>query len=238
MKVFAVSDMHGALDGLDPAGCDIAVIAGDFAEHAGGGKWGVRSQVKWVNDTFVPWIAKYPSVDFVIVPGNHDFCMDPGRQAAWQGVGWRVRWPANAHILVDREEEIRGLRFYGAPWVPIISMDWAFEAEHDRLVSKFSSIPAGIDVLVTHTPPRIPGMLVDVSLDYGEDSEAFGSSELAQAVSMKRPRYLFCGHIHSGDHSKGLTFESTEIRNVSYVNERYAPAYDPCVMEIEPCGRR
>lgn len=30
-KIFAISDLHGQLDNLDPSGNDIIVIAGDFA---------------------------------------------------------------------------------------------------------------------------------------------------------------------------------------------------------------
>ena len=30
MKVFAISDMHGRLEGLDPKGADLVVVAGDF----------------------------------------------------------------------------------------------------------------------------------------------------------------------------------------------------------------
>lgn len=39
MRVFATSDMHGNLEGLDPSGCDIVVVAGDFAKLSGFGKW-------------------------------------------------------------------------------------------------------------------------------------------------------------------------------------------------------
>ena len=31
MKIYAISDMHGQLDGLDPAAVDLVVVAGDFA---------------------------------------------------------------------------------------------------------------------------------------------------------------------------------------------------------------
>ena len=31
MKIYAISDMHGQLEGLDPKGMDLVLIAGDFA---------------------------------------------------------------------------------------------------------------------------------------------------------------------------------------------------------------
>ena len=35
MKIFAVSDMHGQLEGLDPKGVDLVLVAGDFAPMHG-----------------------------------------------------------------------------------------------------------------------------------------------------------------------------------------------------------
>ena len=35
MKIFAVSDMHGLLEGLDPKGVDLVLVAGDFAPMHG-----------------------------------------------------------------------------------------------------------------------------------------------------------------------------------------------------------
>lgn len=49
MKIYAISDMHGQLDGLDPAGADLVVVAGDFAIMKGWGLWHMNDQVKWIN---------------------------------------------------------------------------------------------------------------------------------------------------------------------------------------------
>ena len=78
---------------------------------------------------------------------------------------------------------------HGTPWMPLISYSWAFEGEHDTLKKWFSKIPSDIDVLITHSPPRIPGSDVDRSLQ--TDSEHFGSSELTEAIIDKRPRFVF-----------------------------------------------
>ena len=53
-----------------------------------------------------------------------------------------------------------------------------------------------------------------------------------------KPRYLFCGHIHTGDHEQ-LTIvhddgSSTVCYNVSRLDENYEIAYDPMVLEINP----
>ena len=114
--------------------------------------------------------------------------------------------------------EIGGVRFYGTPWVPIISYSWAFEGESDTLKRWFAKIPPGLDVLVTHSPPRIPGSDVDRSLQ--TDSEHFGSSELTEAIVEKHPRFVF------------VDFESTRVYNVSRLDERYEIAYEPTWVEI------
>ena len=101
--------------------------------------------------------------------------------------------------------------------------------EHDTLRRWFSKIPTGLDVLVTHSPPRIPGSDVDRSLQ--TDSEHFGSSELTEAITEKRPGLVFCGHIHTGLHG-GVDFEGSRIYNVSRLDERYEIAYDPTWVDI------
>ena len=35
MKFYAISDMHRQLDGLDPKGMDLVIVAGDFAVMRG-----------------------------------------------------------------------------------------------------------------------------------------------------------------------------------------------------------
>ena len=52
MKIMAVSDLHGSLEGLDPRGADVVVVAGDLAPMKGWGIWHVNDQVKWINQRF------------------------------------------------------------------------------------------------------------------------------------------------------------------------------------------
>lgn len=229
MKIMATSDLHGNLEGLDFTGIDIGIIAGDFAIPKGSSRWDIYHQQKWINQKFAPFLASFKDCEFIVVPGNHDFCMDPKRTARYADC--KVQWPSNVHMLLDSGSEIKGLKAYGTPYVPIISYSWAFEAEHDELKSHFAKIPSCLDILVCHTPPRISGEAIDISLQYGITSQAFGSAELTQALFNKHPRLCFCGHIHSGFH-KPVTFNSTTIYNVSRVDESYEIAYEPTVIEL------
>ena len=77
--------------------------------------------------------------------------------------------------------------------------------------------------------PRIPGSDVDRSLQ--TDSEHFGSPELTEAIIEKRPRFVFCGHIHTGQHG-GVDFEGSRVYNVSRLDERYEITYEPTGGEV------
>ena len=196
MRIMATSDLHGNLEGIDPSGADVVVLAGDIAPLKGRGVWHINEQKKWINKKFREWTSSYPNTRFVIIPGNHDFYPIAHILFKRSDIDWEFDFSPNVHFLGDEGTEIDGVKFYGTPWVPIISYSWAFEGEHDTLVDWFSKIPSGLDVLVTHSPPRIPGSDVDRSIQ--TDSEHFGSHELAEAIFEKQPRFVFCGHIHTG----------------------------------------
>ena len=229
MRIMATSDLHGNLEGLDPTGADVVVLAGDIAPLRGLGAWHVNDQKKWINKKFREWTASYPDIQFVIIPGNHDFYPIAHILFKEHGIDWKYEFSPNVHFLGDRGTEIDGVEFYGTPWVPIISYSWAFEGEPATLKGWFSKAPDDLDVLVTHSPPRIPGSDVDRSLQ--TDSEHFGSPELTEAIIEKRPRLVFCGHIHTGQHG-GVDFGGSIIYNVSRLDERYEIAYEPTWVEV------
>ena len=230
MKIYAVSDMHGELSGLEiPKDCETVVVAGDFSKMYGFGKWHMYKQKKWIENKFFDWTSSYPEKDFVIIAGNHDLCLDHTRTNAYRDIDWHIGWPSNVRYLENSSCIIGGFRFYGTPNIPLINRMWAFEKEDYELKEIFGSIPLNTDVLVTHTPPRIPSCDVDVSLQNGRGP--FGCPYLAQAIFEKHPTTVFCGHIHSGSH-KRTEFESSVIYNVSRVDELYEIEYEPRIVEI------
>ena len=229
--IVATSDLHGTLTGLSLIDCDIAIIAGDFAKLNGGGKWHWNDQKKWIQKKFIPFIESFPKTQFCIVPGNHDMVMDSGKTSLFPDLDFKIEWPENAHVLIDEMTEIKGLKIYGTPWIPIISYRWAFESESEKLKERFSKIPYGLDILITHTPPHIDnGCGIDRSLQLG-GYEAFGSVELANEILEKKPRNVVCGHIHSGTHLP-VHFANSVIYNVSRVDEDYEVAYEPTILDL------
>lgn len=231
MKILATSDTHGNLDKLDLTGIDLAIFAGDIAPLRGLSSWDAYDQLKWMNTKFVEFCSKWSSTKIVFVPGNHDFFPLIKERFGYKlhGKNLSLSLAPNATMLIDQLVEFGGFKIYGTPWVPIISYRWAFEAESDRLKERFSLIPSGVDILVTHTPPRFNHL--GVSLEYGADSENFGCSELADEIFKKEPKMCFCGHIHSGDHQMNK-LGASEVWNVARVNESYDIAYEPTTIEL------
>lgn len=231
MKILATSDTHGNLDKLDLTGVDLAIFAGDVAPLRGMSYWDVYDQLKWMNIEFLEFCRQWPQCKIVFVPGNHDFFPLIEERFGYKlsGKNLKLSHAPNATMLIDKLVEVNGLKIYGTPWIPIISHHWAFEAGSDKLKDRFSLIPSGIDILVTHTPPRFN--YLGVSLEYGADSENFGCSELTDEIFKKEPKICFCGHIHSGDHQMN-NLGSTEIWNVARLNESYDIAYEPTIIEL------
>lgn len=72
MKIFAISDTHGNLEGLDPSDSDVVVMAGDLAPLRGWNEQTLLDQVRWMNTVFRDWCEHYPKTAFRMIPGNHD----------------------------------------------------------------------------------------------------------------------------------------------------------------------
>lgn len=229
MKIYAISDLHGRLEGLDPKGVDLVLVVGDFAPMHGWSAGDIDYQVCWINATLRDWIGGYPNTQFRLIPGNHDLFAQNSDFLP------DVRLPKNAKLLIDQADEVDGLRIYGTPWVPYINGSWAFEEMcPGQLREKFSAIPKDVDILLTHTPPKIRHKKIDVSID--RNTPHFGSAELLDAIVASHPRYALCGHIHTGDHEPIAlkTNDGNEIilRNVSRLDEDYEIRYEPYVFDV------
>lgn len=135
------------------------------------------------------------------------------------------------HIYLENSGvEINGYTFYGTPntiaWLPEMS-NLAFSTEKESLRDIFNKIPDNLDFLLSHTSPyniNDCGML-------GDGSEDIGNETLTEAIQDKDIRYIFCGHIHTGNHVMGK-WRGKKIVNVSYCKEDKIPAYYPYILEL------
>jgi Icc-related predicted phosphoesterase len=220
MRLVCISDTHNKHNQLTSLpGGDVLAHAGDFCMQGNDHELYV----------FYNWLDKAKSrfSHVVLVPGNHDFVCE-----RYPGLA-RGSCPKGCHFLVDEAVEINGIKFYGAPWVPNLRQ-WAFYGDENKLRSKWNMIPHDVDVLVTHGPPY--KMLDDVARTGGQSwpgwEESVGCQHLARHCKRAKPKYHIFGHIHEcGGQTKevdGITYV-----NASVLDENYAMAHDPIVLELE-----
>ena len=221
-RVVFVSDIHGNLPEIPS--CDLLLIAGDLVPHFSFSV--INSQKYWLEGTFSRWLNSIPAKEVVGIAGNHDFIF----QECPEKVP-KLRW----HYLCDEMVEVSGLKVYGTPW-QLTFFDWAYNLDESGLSDKFSKIPAGIDILVSHSPPFGIGDLARKLVD-GVDYELCpvnnaGSTSLLSKVLEIKPTVHVFGHIHEGYGE----YERDGIKfiNASTVDRKRRPVNVPFVLEIEP----
>ena len=210
MRVAALADLHGRLDGVVVPPCDLVVIAGDLSPFA----WKeAPSQVPWLEAVFAPWlerIAAEAGAPVAGIAGNRDFALWWDRRTL-EKLPWTY--------LCDSEASIAGARLYGSPWCPRRRVSrrptsrsrrrpapggregaalaaararGVFMASgEDELAERFAAIPDGLDILVTHTPPAGHG-------DRTQAGEHVGSARAARRDRARQPPLALFGHIHEG----------------------------------------
>ena len=144
----------------------------------------------------------------LVIAGNHDLALDsdfadkyeawsgmPSRKASRGSDAWRiiedaksdgVRYLDEGTHTFDLENGAR-LSIYTSQWTPVYGM-WAFQYNngHDF------SIPSGVDVVMTHGPPKNIRDLSALGRVHA------GCDDLLEAVRKARPRVHCFGHIHEG----------------------------------------
>lgn len=219
MKIVCISDTHNQLHRMlrhIPDG-DVLVHAGDLT---------MRGTLKEVA-VELQALAALPHRHKILVAGNHDWLFQ--------------RDPATARSLVadvgviyleESGVDVEGVRFWGSPWQPEFG-SWAFNYDREDGEQRWSTVPDGTDVLVTHGPP----------FGYGDETgrgEPVGCVDLLGAVRRVRPRYHVFGHIHEGH---GTYHGDANVEGVTFVNaatldETYRGWRAAGVVEIEPRGSR
>ena len=210
MRVACASDLHEHL--VDVPECDLLLIGGDLTFAFGG----AADKRAWLAGPFADWLERVPAREVVVIAGNHD------REIESNGFPAGLR----CHYLQDESVELLGLSIWGTPWQPWFH-DWAFNAPRDDgeafLAEKFAAVPSGTQIVVCHGPP----------LGYGDRTAGgrVGSSAETDMVDRVQPRLLVCGHIHEdpGRWRRG----TTEIVNATIVDQRYEPAHDVLMLELD-----
>lgn len=212
--IYATSDVHQTgIEGITDTECGTIVLAGDFMERAKLEE-DFEDAAKWWDEKFLPWCEEHKGQQIVIIGGNCDKWLYNNRD--------KVEWPANVHYLDDTSAEVNGMKVYGTSWCPH-NMNGAWEVDDEQLEKEFAKIPEGLDILVTHVPPKGEGL----SLDRDDKNNGnFGSEALTKAILEKKPKIVLCGHIHRGSH-KPVKIGDSLVMNVSRVSgdDRYEQGF-------------
>ncbi len=233
MCVYAVADLHGRLP-VVPDDCKTLLIAGDICPDHPIGKSeryslpdkGASWQADWLDTVFRGWLEQLVVRGVVIVAiwGNHDFIGE--KMLLIPSLPW--------FLLQDSETTVNGLRIYGTPWVPGLPR-WAFYASEKALLDRAESIPAGIDVLMSHGPPRTAGDRIPGNSKFNSTSDPIYVGDVALRDRLRKPcvapKVVITGHIHEGRGSHSVA--GVPVYNVAAVDENYNLRSNPCVRLYE-----
>lgn len=157
---------------------DVLIHCGDWTRGYGSAK---------DTEKFAHWVESQPHTHKLIVPGNHDHEDLFLTQGLLERAGAHMfGLGGTSHITID------GVRFDGAPWMPVSGYDprFAFEREDDHRQKRWGLVEP-CDVLVTHCPPQ--GIM-----DKSRRGTNLGCKHLLELVQTMKPRYHFFGHVHEG----------------------------------------
>lgn len=210
MKLAFISDTHMMHEWIAIPPCDVLVHAGDFCS------FGRRDEV----ERFLDWLDGQPATFKVLIAGNHDFFCERSPTEFDQLRQKRVIY------LNDSGVELLGVSFWGSPVTPSFN-SWAFNRERGGALRRhWDLIPDGVDVLVTHGPPRGLGDMTD-------DSRSVGCDDLLEKVRRVEPRVHAFGHVHEGRGEYSFDGLRTRFLNVSSLDSSYRVVKPPVVIDLE-----
>ena len=220
--ITALSDLHGCLPKINKP-FDLMLICGDVCPvnepHT------FKLQDDFMLNRFASWVKSLPFKDkqskVVMVFGNHDFFE---RTPFMRILEYQTAASNRLVIIEDSayvfENSEARISIYGTPWCKQFGK-WAYMRGDEDLRKKYAGI-MNADIIISHDAADINGM--GVINDGKWKGENAGNKILAERILALKPKYYFCGHIHTGTHT--LTdIGGTKMANVSYLDESYMPQY-------------
>lgn len=209
IRIVCISDTHGQHRKLKVPPGDVLIHAGDFMLSG--------RRLEEIVD-FDDWLGALPHRYKIIIAGNHDLLFEAYPEMA------RARLK-HAVYLENSGVEALGLLFWGSPVQPTFH-NWAFNIDRGSAIRRhWKKIPFETDVLITHGPPFGTLDKADILTQH------LGCEELTKAVTKLKPQLHVFGHIHGGyGTERGL--KNTQFINCAVLNEKYALANDPIVIDL------
>lgn len=230
IKIQITSDLHGHLPIIKEE-FDLLLICGDICpahDHY------YAFQIEWLEYDFILWIKTLPFKDdnakVVMTWGNHDFV---GENMTNETKNELIKLADNRLIILNFEEYIykyldenegiiKELKIFGTPYCETFG-NWAFMRDLDKLEKIYDCMPEDIDILMTHDAPTLGNLGL---IQEGRNAGTMAGNKALDNIIMKRkPKYVFCGHIHTGNHEM-VDIEGINMCNVALINEYYREAFD------------
>lgn len=191
-RVAFLSDTHMRHARLEVPPVDLVVHCGDFTRRGG------RDETK----EFLRWLGGLPAAEKVLCAGNHD--------------GFAEREPEAMAILAARHDVrylenelavVADLRIWASPVTPAFRSMAFNEERGGRIRRVWERIPTGLDLLVTHGPPKGLG-------DRTFFGARVGCADLRDVVAERAPRVHAFGHIHEA----AGEFRADDAPNTRFLN--------------------
>lgn len=192
VAIVCISDTHNTRPDV-PDG-DILIHAGDLTQS------GSFQQLQ----AALNWLRALPHPIKIVIAGNHELLLDPAKDdSSGRAILERAQLDWGDIIYLENSEVTvscpngRQLRIHGSP-CSIQNGNWAFQYPRGQDVWA-GSVPDGIDVLITHSPPLAHLDLL-----------RFGCPHLLKTLWRVRPRLLVFGHIHEGSGIGSMLFDGLQ----------------------------
>lgn len=229
IKTVIFSDCHGILPDINDE-FDLMLIAGDITPATWYHSKSKILQREWLLSEFKEWLDKLPyrtaNSRVIVIPGNHDCVFEDmsisERIELNSELGNRFELLLHEKTVftnVNENGDITELKIFGTPYCKRFGK-WSFMEDNDLLEKLFNDIPEGLDILITHDPPTL-NKLGTITEGFQEGKDA-GNEILSKRILEVKPKYVFSGHIHSGNHTLE-EYEGILMANVAYVDESYYP---------------
>jgi Icc-related predicted phosphoesterase len=219
MKILHISDTHGYYP-LDLPEADIVCHTGDYSFiNKYSSKSKMVQELEKLNTYFGVLLNMYDVVIFC--PGNHDFIFEQYEKEARDIL-------SNATVLIDEQFDFGGYKFYGTPSQPPF-FNWAFNHSDKERKIKYDNIPEGINILLTHCPPKD---ILDTVQRGSNKGMNVGCPILRDSIKERKDlKVSMFGHIHEQP-VKIIVEDNVIYSNGCLVDDRYMLKVRGNVIEV------
>jgi Icc-related predicted phosphoesterase len=221
MKIAVTSDLHGYIPAV-PAEAELLLICGDISPLELQRKPGEMEE--WLKTVFIPKFHERYGGQIIMVPGNHDLFFEQYPDKV------KELFKGTEIICLFNETIIwNNIKIFGTPYCKPFG-PWAFMKPLEALGFYYHDLQKDTDIMISHDSPTLGGLgMINEGWKVGTDA---GNPELSRIIELKKPRYFFSGHIHSGNHEFQKVGD-TMMANTSIVNEAYSPINDILIFDYQ-----